>query len=300
MNADRAPEGRPNAASNVLLRPWAGAFGAPPLDRIDANDLATAVEAALEAHVTTARAVASSPLPATFENTIVPLEHGWWELWRILNIYYALTAAATDDEMAAAEEVLGPRVALHFNAFHTDRRLFARMKSVAERPAALDEEALRLLERYITTFERAGADLADKYRNRLSAIDTRIAELSTAFAQNVDAAERCVVVPFADEAEIAGVPAQLAAAMRERATEEGLIAGYALGLSRSAVEQFLTCCERADAREQAWRAWTQRAEAANDHIIQELLALRHEKARILGFDSYVALNRPGFVGGSTL
>lgn len=285
MSGDTDPE-RADAASIELLRPWSGPFGAPPLDRIPARELAEAVESALEVHLAAAQAIASSPLPATFENTILPLERGWWQLWRILNIYYALTAAAIDDEIAAVEEALGPRVASHFSDFHTDRQLFVRLKSI-ECQKTSDGEARRLLERYVTLFERAGAGLSEENRDRLSAIHGRVAELSTAFAQNVDVAERSAV-SFVDEADIAGIPPPLAAAMRERAIEDGLVTGYALGLSRSAVEQFLTFCERADARARVWRAWTQRAEAANDRVVQEILILRHEMARILGFDSYAA------------
>ncbi len=98
-DTDETSNDRANATSNDLLRPWTDAFGAPPSDRIGARDLTAAVEAALEAHFATAQVITSSPLPATFENTLVPLERGWWELWRILNIYIALTAAATDDEI---------------------------------------------------------------------------------------------------------------------------------------------------------------------------------------------------------
>ncbi|WP_306228801.1 M3 family metallopeptidase [Mangrovibrevibacter kandeliae] len=151
-------------------------------------------------------------------------------------------------------------------------------------------EDARLLERTYTGFVRGGARLKGADRDRLAEIDTRLSSLGTQFAQNVLADERDWQM-VVEEDGLAGLPTFAVSAMAEAARERGLD-GHVLTLSRSIIVPFLTFADRRDLREVAFRAWTARGETGgetdNRAIMAEILQLRAEKARLLGYASFAA------------
>ena len=176
-----------------------------------------------------------------------------------------------------------------------DRVLFARIDALYQKRDALGlaPDQLRLLERYHLRLVRAGALLGPAEKTRMAKeITTRMASLHTHFGQNVqfDEDEWRLVL---DDAELAGLPDFAREAAAGAARERGLDGKYVITLSRSSVEPFLTFSARRDLREIAYRAWVaQRGEHRGEHdnapLIAELLTLRQEQARLLGYDSYAA------------
>ncbi len=153
----------------------------------------------------------------------------------------------------------------------------------------LDAQALRVLERYHLDFVRAGAQLTGKDKQRLAAIVEQLATLGTDFGQNVLADEQGFVLPLR-EADMAGMPDFAREAAAETAKERGLDAPYALTTSRSSVEPFLTFADNRDLREKIFTAWVSRGGNANAHnnskIIRDMVALRAERARLLGYPTF--------------
>jgi peptidyl-dipeptidase Dcp len=188
---------------------------------------------------------------------------------------------------------MAPRLAAHWNAIHLDAALFGRIDSVHRRRAELnlDPESLRVLERYHLDFVRAGARLTGADRDRLADISARLALLGTQFGQHVLADEEDFILPL-DEHQMDGMPQTLRDAAAALANERGLSAPYGVSLSRSSVEPFLQYANDRGLREQLFRAWTARGVGENDNnnlaIIRETLALRAEKARLLGYDNFAA------------
>ena len=129
---------------------------------------------------------------------------------------------------------------------------------------------------------------ADKAR--LAAINERLAGLGTHFGQNVLKDESSYALVIADEAGLAGLPAFVVAAMARAAADRGHPGKHAVTLSRSIIEPFLTFSTRRDLREEAFLAWSRRGEnggeSDNRAIVAEMVKLRAEKAKLLGFATF--------------
>ncbi|WP_127996186.1 M3 family metallopeptidase [Piscinibacter defluvii] len=283
----------PTAAGNPLLQPWDTPFGLPPFESIRPEHFAPAFEHACREHLAEIDAIAHDPAPPDFENTAAVLDRAGRLFHRIEHVFHNLTASATSPALQQAERELAPRLAAHANAIYLNRALFERLDALhAQRESAgLAPEQRRLLERLHLDFVRAGARLPQAQRTRHAQITERLAELQTRFGQNVLADESGFVLELRGEAELAGLPDFVRAAARQAAAERSLPEGvHAVTLSRSLIVPFLTFSERRDLREQAWRAWTSRGEHPGEHdnrpVAREILALRLELARALGYASY--------------
>ena len=281
------------AAVNPLLAPWATPFEAPPFDAIKDGDFGPAFEEALAAHRVEIDQIANDVVAPTFENTIVALENSGRTLSRVSSVFWNLAGANTNDVLQAIEREISPKLAQHWNAITSNAALFARVDAVmqAADAAGLDAEQRRVLERTHLAFVRAGSRLQGDNKKRMSDIIARLATLGTQFSQNVLADERSYVLPLTDD-DIAGLPDFVVATARKTAEERGEKAKYVVTLSRSLIEPFLTFSPRRDLREQAFKAWTSRGEngGATDNraIIAETLALRRERAQLLGYETFAA------------
>jgi peptidyl-dipeptidase Dcp len=278
---------------NPLLENWTGPLGAPPLDRIKPDDFLPAYARALAEHETEIAAIADDPLLPDFTNTIIAFERSGKLLARVDAIFSTFAGSATNDALQAIELEMAPRLSAHSNAIYLNAKLFARLDTVWQRRAALglDAESLRVLERIHLDFVRAGARLSPQARTRMDAINQRLATLSTEFSQNVLADEDQYVAPLS-EAQVAGAPASLREALAGTAKERSVDAPYAVTLSRSSIEPFLQSADDRELREKLFKAWVARGDNPGPHnnnaIMTETLALRMEKAALLGYESYAA------------
>jgi peptidyl-dipeptidase Dcp len=287
---------RPSAAAgtqNPLLDVWQGPFGLPPFATIRPEHFRPAFDAALAAHRAEIEAIATNRAAASFENTIVALEKSGRELDRVANLFFVLTGAHTSDEIEAIERDMSPLLARHASALHLNRALYARIAELYEArdTLGLGAEEARVLERYHTRFVRAGAALEKSAQDRLAAINERLASLGTQFGQNVLADEKSFAMVL-DEGDLAGLPDFARAAARAAAEERGHANKYVITLARSSVETFLQFSARRDLREKAFQAWIRRGESGgptdNRALIAEMVALRAERAKLLGFASFAA------------
>jgi peptidyl-dipeptidase Dcp len=276
-------------ATNPLLEPWTGPFGLPPFDRIRPEHYGPAFDTAFERH----RAEIASVKAAQpgFATTIEALERSGEDLEKVCSVFFNLASTDSTPELQAIERDIAPRLSKHWSDIYLDGDLFARVEAVyGQRDTlALSEEQKRVLDRYHTLFVRAGAKLGPEQKARLAAIGERLAALGTQFAQNLLADERDWMM-LLDEEDLAGLPQSLVAAMARAAADRGHPEHFAVTLSRSLVEPFLQYSQRRDLRERAFRAWTSRGEnegsTDNRAIIAETLALRTERAKLLGYPTY--------------
>ncbi|MGB8036622.1 MAG: M3 family metallopeptidase, partial [Pseudolabrys sp.] len=276
---------------NPLLATRTGAFELPPFAAIEPGHFRPAFDRALAAHRAEIDVIAANPAAPSFDNTIAALEKSGRELESVANVFFVLAGADTSDEIEAIERDVSPLLARHNNAFYLNRTLYARIAALyAERGALnLNAEQARVLERYHTRFVRAGAALEKPAQERLAAINERLASLGTQFGQNVLADEKSFVM-LLDEGDLAGLPDFARAAASAAAEERGEPGKYAITLARSSIETFLQFSSRRDLRERAFQAWIRRGEngGATDNraLIAEMVALRAERARLLGFASF--------------
>ncbi|HEV7266594.1 MAG TPA: M3 family metallopeptidase [Falsiroseomonas sp.] len=271
---------------NPLLETWTTPFGVPPFDRIRPEHFAAGFEAAIAAHRAEIAAIANDAAPPSFANTVEALERAGASLTRVGATFFNLSASQATDAMQAVERDWAPKLARHRMEVALDPGLFRRVAALHGRRTelGLDPDQMRLLERLHAGLIRSGAALDETARARMTEISTRLATLHTQFGQNVLADENEWQMVLA-EGDLDGLPGFARDAAREAAKERGA-EGYIITLSRSSVEPFLTFSERRDLREKAWRAWVARgalhAERDNAALIREILALRAERARLLG------------------
>ena len=279
---------------NRELTDWTGKFGLPRFDLIHDEDFAPAITATLAEADAAIEAIAANPEPASFANTVAALETAEQPLNNVCSVFYTLTGVASNDAREALSRDFAPLLARHGSKVGMDKRLYDRVAAVWERADELAPEDRRITELALRDFRRAGAGLTGADRDRMAAIRQRLAVLYTQFGQNVLADERDFVMPVGDD-QLAGLPDWLVAAMKAAAKERGL-AGQVVTLNRSLIVPFLEYSDDRDLREVAWRAWIARGSgtgaggAATDNtaIVAETLALRHERAQLLGYEDFAA------------
>ena len=278
--------------TNPLLQPWDTPFELPPFAAIRPEHFAPAFETAIAEHGNEIAAISDAADAPTFDNTIVAFDRSGRRLTRIEQVFFNLASSDTSPALQAVERVVAPKLAAHDSATYLNEKLFARVDALHVRKNAMDlnSEQLRLLERMHLDFVLAGARLGPDQKARLAQIVERLAELHTAFSQNVLADESGWALWLRTEADLAGLPASLRAAARAVAEQRGDSTAWAITTSRSLVVPFLTFSARRDLRQQAYAAWKARGTHAGEHdnrpIAREILELRTEQARLLGYASY--------------
>ena len=279
-------------ANNPLLEDWAGPFGVPPFERMEPAHFPPALARAFPAHESEVAAIAADPDAPTFVNTIEALEASGRVLTRIAGVFHMLAGAHTNDAILKIERELAPLAARHWNRILLDEALFRRIDALHRQAERLDltAEQARVLERYHRKFKRAGAGLEAAAKARLAVINERLATLGTAFGQNVlaDEQEHALVLESGDD--LAGLPDFVRTAAQAAAEERGLAGKHVVTTARSSVEPFLQFSARRDLREKIFRAWIARGDRGgatdNKAIIAEMVALRAERARLLGYESF--------------
>ena len=290
MNAGNSSSGG-TAAANPLLGAWTGAFGLPPFAALKPEHFPPAFQQALARQRAEVDAIAANPAAPDFDNTVAAMELGGELLNRVSSVFFVLAGADTSDALQEVERDISPLLARHSNEIYLSEPLFRRFDGLHRRRESLGltDEQKRVLDRYHTHFVRAGAALAADKKQRLAAIGERLATLGTTFGQNVLADEKAfALVP--EDGDLAGLPDFVLAAARAAAEERGFPGKHVITLSRSSIEPFLQFSARRDLREKAHHAWLKRGEngGATDNraVITEMVQLRTERARLLGFETF--------------
>lgn len=279
--------------TNPFFAAWDTPFGVPPFEAIETAHFAPAYQRALAEHDREVAAIAGNPETPSFDNTIAALELSGQLLRKVDMVFSQLASANTNPELQAVERDMAPVVARHWNGIFLNAALFRRIDQLYRQRdgLGLDAESARVLERYHLDFVRAGAQLSAAERARFAGIIERLAVLATEFAQNVLGDEQGTVFALT-EAEMGGLPDDARAAAAELARARKLNAPFAASTSRSSVEPILHCATDRGVREKVWRAFVDRGRNGNSHdnrkIIAEIVTLRSEIARLLGYDTYAA------------
>ena len=282
-------------ALNPAITDWNGPDGLPRFEAVSDSDFAASFEAALAEHETEIDAIAGNPQAATFENTIVALEIAGDALSRVSSLFWNRAGAHTNDAIQALERDISPKMSRHYSKIGMNAALFHRIDRLWEtrESLGLTLEQTRVLERHWKGFVKSGAKLPKPEQETLAGINEKLAGLSTRFGQNVLADEKVWSLILSDGPELDGLPDFLKDAMASAARERGEDGKYAVTLSRSIIEPFLTFSERRDLREQSFKAWVARGEnpgeTDNRGVIRETLALRSEVAKLLGYGNFAEM-----------
>ncbi|MBP0495660.1 M3 family metallopeptidase [Pararoseomonas indoligenes] len=288
---------------NPLLTPWDDTpFGLPPFDRIRPEHFVPAFEAAMAEHLEEIAAIGADPAEPGFTNTIEALERSGRALARVGNVFGNLVVSLGGEALETVDTEMSPRLAEHGMRVSLDPAIFARVDALYRQRTllGLEEDGMRLLERTHLGFIRSGAALDEAAKARMTEISSRLATLHTEFGQNVVYDEKVWHLALG-EADLDGLPAFLRDGMASAAAERNL-PGYAVTLSRSLIEPFLTFSARRDLREAAYRAWVARGTHAGEHdnrpLIPEILALRAERAKLLGYTTFAEFRLADSMAGT--
>ena len=283
----------PRKTALPLLAPWTGPDGgAPPFDRVRVEDFKPSLLAAIEAQRLQIAAIGADPSAPTFANTIVALEASGRELNRVGAVFGVYTSTMNDKTMQAIEAEMAPILAAFADEVIQNAALYGRIKAVheARQTSGLGPEEQRLTLVTWRRFTRHGAGLGDAAKARMAAINQRLATLSTTFSQNELADEEGCSLTLESQADLAGLPPSLIAGAAAAARDKGLAGKWLITNTRSSMEPFLTYSDRRELREKGWRMWISRGDNGDSHdnnaIVTEILALRAEKAALLGFPTF--------------
>ena len=265
-------------------------YGAPVFDRIEESDYLPAFREAIERARRDIQAIVDNPEAPSFTNTIEALETAGRDLDRISGIFFNLTEACTDDTMDRIAEEVSPMLTQHSMSILLNAPLFARVKAVWEQRDALqlDTEADKLLEETWKSFARHGANLPPAQKERFTHLSEELSLATLKFGQNVLADTNAYTLHLTDEAELAGLPdyvRDMAASEAQGRGEQG----WVFTLNQPSYGPFLKFSDRRDLREQMWRAYNGKCVGGphdNTALIRRIVALRAEKAQLLGHPTY--------------
>ncbi|MFP3384038.1 M3 family metallopeptidase [Tritonibacter sp. SIMBA_163] len=278
--------------TNPLLADWQTPFGIAPFDQISDDDFAPALEQALAAHGAQIDAIAQNPDTPTFANVVEALETPCLPLEQVLSVFFSVAGADSTPKREALQREFSPKLAAHFSAITANKALYARVKAVWDQREELDltQEQARVLMLTHRGFLRGGAALEGAGDARMQEIKSRLATLGTNFTQNLLADERDWHMELSD-ADLQGLPEFVVRNARAAGEEKGAD-GPVVTLARSIVTPFLQFSPRRDLREKAFRAWAARGANGGEHdnraIAAEILSLREERAKLLGYKNFAA------------
>ena len=286
--------------TNPLLSPWQTPFELPPFALLKDEDFAPAFDAAMEAGRKAYAAIANNPEPPNFANTIEAMEQADDLLDRVAGVFFNLSGSDSNATREELQRDLSPKLSAYSSEIVNNRALFDRIEALWTARDGLDltEEQARVLMLYRRMFVRAGAALEGETAARLTVVKSRLASLGTQFTQNLLADERDWMMPLDD---LSGLPDFVIASAKAAAQERGRD-GHVVTLNRSLIVPFLQFSTRRDLREKAYEAWTARGanggKTDNRAIAAEVLALRSERASLLGYESFARYKLETEMAGS--
>lgn len=276
------------STQNPFLSDWSTPFELPPFDQIKDEHFAPAFDAAFEQSRAAINAIADNPDAPTYANTIDALEQADELMDKVAGVFFNVSGSDSNEARQALQRDLAPRFAAFNSETMMNEALFQRIEHLNSNRDGNTDEQNRVLDLYHRMFVRAGANLTGDAKKRLPEVTARLAELGTAFTQNLLKDEADWYMELGPE-DLDGLPDFLLAAAAEAAKERG-IEGHIVTLSRSLIVPFLQFSTRRDLRKTAYIAWGKRGENGgetdNTGIAKETLDLRYERANLLGYASF--------------
>ena len=279
------------AYSGVFAAPSTLDLNYPRFDQIKDSDFAPAFDAGMAEQLREIDAIANNPEPPTFQNTIVAMEKSGQLLDRASNVFFNLVGTDKNDARDKLQSDYAPKFSAHRDAITLNPKLFARIKALHDARATLGLDAVdqRLLERRYEDFVRGGAALTDAQKARIREINTEMSKLGTLFSQNVLAEVNDSAVVVDDRAQLKGMSEEQIAAAAEAAKARGLAGKYVIALLNTTGQPAEAQLEDRGLRERLHKASVARGSRGNQWdntaIVSQVLKLRAERARMLGYDT---------------
>lgn len=282
--------------TNPFVSPSSLPYGLPDFAAIREEHYLPAFEAGMAIERAEVEAVVTDPGEPDVENTLVALERAGQVLDRVSAVFFNLTSADRNPRLDEIEEEVAPRLAAHHDAIDLDPRLHARLVRLRERAEAgevtLEPDAAWLLETRLRDVVRAGVAAPPEVQERVRELNARITTLQTTFARELLADTNDAAVLLTDEGELDGLGPDDVAAARRAAQERGHGHGWLIELMLYTRQPALASLRRRDVRRRVWEASVTRGARGGEHdtraTLLELVRLRAERARLLGYEHHAA------------
>lgn len=278
-------------ADNPFFQEWDTPFNTPPFGQIKTEHYKPAFQAAMKEHKAEIEKIANADSTPDFNNTIAQMELAGARLTRVARVFFNIANTESDDDIQSLQRELSPMLSRHNTEITMNAALFERVKTVYNNRSEsnLNSEQLRLLDRIYDEFVRAGANLEGAERERFAEINERLSSLTTQFGQNSLNDSRAFTLAL-EESDLDGLPQSVIDAAAAQGAARGMDGKYVITLNRSSVQPFLQFSARRDLREKAFKGWALRGDNDNEfdnkNIIQEIVALRAERAKLLGYEHH--------------
>lgn len=277
-------------ADNPFLAPYDTKYEIPPFDKIEYGHYLAALDSGINQKKAQIAEITSNPDSATFDNTIMPLEHSGEILDRVATVFFALDESNSSPEMVEIAETFYPKYSQFADEMTMNDDLFARIKTVYDNREGLDADKKRAVEEYYKQFARNGALLSPEKKEELKAVNTELAALYLTFNKNLLNATNAFSITVSDSTELAGLPASSIAVAAEEAANRGLSEGnWVFTLHAPSRLPLLQYADNRDLRRKMYEGYTTLAsdgEYNNLPVINKILQARTKKAELLGFENY--------------
>lgn len=279
---------------NPFFTEYATPFGVPPFEQIHASHYKPALLKGMEEQMAEIQAIINDQEEANFENTIAALDRSGALLTKVLYAFSGQSSVNTNDTIQALEQELYPLLSKHSDDINMNPELFARVKAVYDNREQLnlDKEQAKLLENTYKGFIRSGSGLDAEKQEQLRKLNEQIATLQLTFGQNLLKETNAFKLVVDKKEDLAGLPEGLVAVAAATAKEEGMDGKWVFTLHNPSVMPFLQYADNRSLREQIFKAYINRGNNgnANDNkeVIKKLVAVRLEKAKLLGYEDYAA------------
>ncbi len=277
---------------NPFLTEYTTPFQVPPFDQIKNEHYLPAFEAGMKEQLAEVEAIVNNAEPATFENTILPYDKSGKTLSRVSNVFFNLNECLTNDEMVAIAEQVLPMLSKHSDAIMMNPKLFERIDYVYQHrnEMGLDDQQIRVVEKYHQDFVRNGAALPADKQAELSQINEQLSTLSLQFGNNLLKENANFKLVIDKEENLAGLPQTSIDAAAEQAKADGMEDKWVFTLSKPSLIPFLQFADNRHLREQIYKAYYNRGDNNNEYdnkaIIKQMLELRLKKAQLFGYENF--------------
>ena len=287
------PEQKTEAAGpNPFLTEYTTPFQVPPFDQIKIEHYMPAFEAGIKEQQAEIEAIANNAETPTFQNTILPFDKSGETLDRVSNVFFNLNECLTNDEMIAIAEQVLPMLSKHGDAIMMNPKLFERIDYVYQHrnEMGLDDQQIRVVEKYHQDFVRSGAALPADKQAELSQINEQLSTLSLQFGNNLLKENANFKLVIDKEENLAGLPQTCIDAAAEQARADGMEGKWVFTLSKPSLIPFLQFAENRRLREKMYNAYYNRGDNNNEYdnkaIIKQMLELRLKKAQLFGYENF--------------
>lgn len=281
-------------AENPFFGEYNTPYNIPPFEKIQIADYMPAFEEAIAQHNQEIAAIVNNRAVPDFENTIVALDNSGEMLEKVSYVFSGLYEVVSTPEFQKVGAQVFPMLAAHSDEIKMNEGLFQKIKSVYDNRAKfnLTTPQLRLLEKYYKDFARNGALLSEEKKAELKDINDQLSKLCLQFGDNILKDTNKWTLMVDNEKDLAGLPASSIAVAAEEAKAMGKEGKWVFTLHAPSRLPFLTYADNRDLREKMYKAYTNIAnnndENDNKAIINQILKLRLQKAKLFGFNSFAA------------